>query len=272
VVVTSIADPFIGSIVQTIESAAHEQGYTVILTSSNDTPEREIEVVKMLQSRRVDGIIVASSRVGALYQDRLDQLRVPVVLINSLAAHSGQHTISVSVDNHNGGRQATNHLVQKGHRRIAHVTAPADRNDGAERMAGYRDALTEAGIAYDPSLVVQGTGRAGGGRRALSALLSLDDAPSAVFCYNDMTAIGLMDAAREAGLSIPQDLAVVGFDDIAFAQLAYPPLTTIAQPVDKLGRGAMELVLTLLSVDDRSELSVTNVTVCGQLIVRASSG
>ena len=87
-----------------------------------------------------------------------------------------------------------------------------------------------------------------------------------------MTAIGLMGAAREAGLSVPHDLAVVGFDDIAFAQLAYPPLTTIAQPVSKLGRGAMEMVLTLLSDDDRSELSVTNVTVCGRLIVRVSSG
>jgi DNA-binding LacI/PurR family transcriptional regulator len=272
VVVTTIADPFIGAIVQTIESAAHEQGYTVILTSSNDAPQREIEAVELLQSRRVDGVIVTSSRVGALYQDRLAQLRVPIVLINSLAVHSGRHTISVSVDNHHGGQQATNHLIQKGHRRIAHVAAPADRNDGAERLAGYRDALAKAGIAYDPSLVVQGTGRAGGGQRALPALLSLDDVPSAVFCYNDMTAIGLMHAARKAGLSVPDDLAVVGFDDIAFAQLAHPPLTTIAQPVGQLGRGAMEKVLTLLSMDDRSESAVANVTVCGRLIVRASSG
>jgi DNA-binding LacI/PurR family transcriptional regulator len=272
VVVTTLTDPFIGTVVQTIESAAYERGYTVILTSSNDIPEREIEAVQMLQSRRVDGVIVSSSRVGALYQERLDQLRVPVVLINSLAEQGGQYTISVSVDNQDGGYQATNHLIQKGHRRIAYVAAPADRNDSAERMTGYRNALAEAGIAYDSSLVVQGTGRAGGGKRALPVLLSLNDAPSAVFCYNDMTAIGLLSAACDAGLSVPHDLAVVGFDDIAFAQLAYPPLTTIAQPVDRLGGGAVETVLAFLADDGRGERAVSDVTLRGRLIVRASSG
>jgi DNA-binding LacI/PurR family transcriptional regulator len=272
VVVTTLTDPFIGTVVQTIESAAYERGYTVILTSSNDIPEREIEAVQMLQSRRVDGVIVSSSRVGALYQERLDQLRVPVVLINGLAEQGGQYTISVSVDNQDGGYQATNHLIQKGHRRIAYVAAPADRNDSAERMTGYRNALAEAGIAYDSSLVVQGTGRAGGGKRALPVLLSLNDAPSAVFCYNDMTAIGLLSAACDAGLSVPHDLAVVGFDDIAFAQLAYPPLTTIAQPVDRLGGGAVETVLAFLADDGRGERAVSDVTLRGRLIVRASSG
>jgi DNA-binding LacI/PurR family transcriptional regulator len=271
IVVTSIADPFIGTMVQTIESAAHEQGYTVILASSNDIPEREIEAVRMLQSRRVDGVIVTSSRVGALYQQRLEQLRVPVVLINSLVQHSGQRTFSMGVDNHHGGCLATDHLIQKGHRRIAYVASPADRSDNVERMAGYRDALIAAGIDFDPSLVVQGTGRADGGQRALPVLLSLDDPPSAVFCYNDMTAIGLIRAAREAGLSLPRDLAIVGFDDIAFAQFAHPPLTTVAQPVAKLGRGAMEMVLAHLSDGGHSELPVANVTICGRLIVRASS-
>jgi DNA-binding LacI/PurR family transcriptional regulator len=272
VVVTTMTDPFIGSIVQAIESAAHDQGYSVILASSNDIPEREIAAAKMLQSRRVDGVIVTSSRVGSLYQERLDQLRVPVVLINSLVQHSGRQTFSVSMDNHQGAYLATNHLIQKGHRRIAYVASPADRSDNVERMTGYRDALSEAGIESDPSLVVQGTGGAGGGQRALPVLLSLDGPPSAVFCYNDMTAIGLMDAAQKAGLSLPQDLAIVGFDDIAFSQFAHPPLTTIAQPVARLGRGAMEMVLTLLSDDGRSKLPVANVTVCGRLIVRASSG
>jgi DNA-binding LacI/PurR family transcriptional regulator len=272
IAVTTITDPFIGTMVQTIESAAYEEGYTVILTSSNDIPEREIEAVQMLQSRRVDGVIVTSSRVGALYQESLDQLRVPVVLVNSLAEHIGRYTISVSVDNQHGGYQATNHLIQKGHRRIAYVAASADRNDSIERMTGYRNALAEAGIVYDPSLVVQGTGRAGGGKRALPVLLSLNDAPSAVFCYNDMTAIGLMSAACDAGLSVPHDLAVVGFDDIAFAQLAHPSLTTIAQPVDRLGRGAVEIVLAFLSADSRSERTVSDVTLRGSLIVRDSSG
>jgi LacI family transcriptional regulator/LacI family repressor for deo operon, udp, cdd, tsx, nupC, and nupG len=271
-VVTTLNDPHIGSVVQTIESAAHERGYAIVLASSNDIPEREIAAVEMLQSRRVDGVIVTSSRVGVLYQERLEKLSVPVVLINSLAQDRGQNTFSVGVDNHHGGYLATDHLVQKGHRRIAYVASPSDRNDSAERMAGYRDALAEAGVGFDPSLVVQGTARAGGGQQALSHLLSLDTWPGAAFCYNDMTAIGLIDAARAAGLSLPQDLAIVGFDDIAFAQFAHPPLTTIAQPVDRLGRGAVQMVLDLLSDDTDPEQPVANLRIRGRLIVRASSG
>jgi LacI family transcriptional regulator/LacI family repressor for deo operon, udp, cdd, tsx, nupC, and nupG len=272
IVVTTITDPFIGSIVQAVESTAHDHGYTVILASSNDMPEREIAAAKMLQSRRVDGVIVTSSRVGALYQGSLEQPSVPVVLVNSQAQHSGRYTFSIGVDNRHGGQLATEHLIQKDHRRIAYVASLADRGDDMERMAGYRDGLAEAGIDFDPALVVPGTGRADGGQRALPLLLSLDDPPSGVFCYNDMTAIGLMDAARRAGLSLPQDLAIVGFDDIAFARFAHPSLTTIAQPMAELGQGAMEMVLALLADDVGSELPVTDVTIKGRLIVRASSG
>ena len=272
IVVTTMTDPFVGTMVQTIESAAFEHGYTVILASSNEIPEREIEAVQMLQSRRVDGVIVTSSRVGSLYQEHLDRLRVPVVLINSLVHHSGGYTYSIGVDNHHGGYLATSHLLQMGHRCIAYVSAPADRSDNAERQRGYCDALAEAGIESDPALILQGTGRAGGGQRALPQLLSLHPAPTAVFCYNDVTAIGLISAARGAGLSIPQDLAIVGFDDIAFAQFVHPALTTIAQPVQRLGRGAVEMVLALLSDADRSEQAVSDAQVRGRLVVRASSG
>ena len=197
---------------------------------------------------------------------------MPVVLINSLVQHTGRYTFSIGVDNRHGGWLAADHLIQRGHRRIAYVASPADRGDNMERMAGYRDALREGGIEFDSSLVVQGTGRAGCGQRALHALLSLNDPPSAAFCYNDMTAIGLMGAARGAGLSLPQDLAIVGFDDIAFAQLSHPPLTTIAQPMAELGEGAVEMVLQLLTDDVEAEIPVTDVTVQGRLVVRASSG
>jgi DNA-binding LacI/PurR family transcriptional regulator len=272
VVVTTMTDPFIGSIVQSIESAAHDQGYAVILASSNDIPEREIAAVKMLQSRRVDGVIVTSSRVGALYQDSLDQLRVPVVLINSLAQQGGRQTFSLNVDNSHGGYLATNYLIQKGHRRIAYVAAPADRVDSMERMAGYRDALIEAGIDSDPSLVAQGTGSAGGGQGALTALLSLDDAPSAVFCYNDMTAIGMMRAARKARLSVPENLSIVGFDDIPFASYTHPALTTVAQPIREMGQQALQMALDLLGNTNPENRDSANFIVKGKLVIRESSG
>ncbi|MGD2039588.1 MAG: LacI family DNA-binding transcriptional regulator [Anaerolineae bacterium] len=271
-VVTTMTDPFLGSLAQTVEFTANGHGYTVILTSSNNQPEREIAAAEMFQTRRVDGVIVTSSRIGALYQKRLERLRVPVVLINSLAEYKSHNIYSIGVDNHHGGYLATQHLLQKGHQRIAYVASPPGRSDDEQRMAGYRDALDEAGIALDPSLVVRGTGRAGGGERALPVLLSLNEPPSAVFCYNDMTAIGLVHAAREAGLSLPEELAVVGFDDIAFAQFAYPSLTTLAQPVTALGEGAVEMVLALLADDGADGGFVANRLVRGRLVVRASSG
>ncbi|HUW10179.1 MAG TPA: LacI family DNA-binding transcriptional regulator [Anaerolineae bacterium] len=272
VVVTTLADPFIGALVQAIESAAHDQGYVIILASSNNTPQREIAAARMLQSRRVDGVIVASSRVDAVYQGQLQQLSVPLVLINSLVQHSVPYTFSIGVDNRHGGRLATNHLIQKGHRRIAYMASPADRVDDIDRMDGYRDALREAGVGFDPSLIVRGTGCAVGGQQALSVLLSLADPPSGVFCYNDMTAIGVIAAARGAGLSLPRDLAIVGFDDIVFARLAHPPLTTIAQPLAELGQSAVEMVQRLLSEDPDVDMSISHTAIPGRLIVRSSSG
>jgi DNA-binding LacI/PurR family transcriptional regulator len=272
VVVTTITDPFIAEIVQAIESTAHDHGYTVILTSSSAKSERELAAVEMLGSKRVDGVIVTSSRVGAFYQEHLDRLGVPVVLVNSHREQRGPYTFSINVDNRHGGCLATEHLLQLGHRRIAYVTGPKDNSDDLERQAGYRQALTEASISFDSTLVLDGTGRASGGERALAALQVLYDPPTAAFCYNDMTAIGLMRAARQAGLSIPQDLAVVGFDDIPFSSFVQPSLTTVAQPKRKMGQQAMEMVLALTARGSSNNGQASNIVVRGKLVVRESSG
>jgi DNA-binding LacI/PurR family transcriptional regulator len=272
VVVTTMTDPFIGGVVQSIETTAQDHGYSVLLASSNDSSEREIAAAETLQSKRVDGVIVSSSRVGVLHQGRLERLGVPVVLINSLVQHRGRYTFSIGVDNRHGGFLATEHLLRLGHRRIAYVAAPDDRSDSMERLTGYHEALARAGTDPDPALLVRGTGRAGGGERALPLLQALPDPPTAVFCYNDMTAIGLIHAAHAAGLSLPQDLAVVGFDDIVFAPYVHPPLTTVAQPVEELGRGAMEMVLSLLPDGSSDPTTSIDRTLPGALVVRASSG
>jgi DNA-binding LacI/PurR family transcriptional regulator len=226
----------------------------------------------MLGSKRVDGLIVTSSRVGAIYQEHLDRLGVPIVLINSHREQRGPYTFSVNVNNRHGAYTATKYLTGLGHRRIAYVTGAADHSDDLERQAGYRQALAEAGIAHDSALVVPGTGRAGGGERAFPILASQSPPPSAVFCYNDMTAIGLLQAVRHMGLKVPEDLSVVGFDDIPLASYMSPPLTTIAQPVPKMGRIAVEMVLRLATNQEVDRSQVTNVVVQGELIVRHSSG
>jgi DNA-binding LacI/PurR family transcriptional regulator len=272
VVATTISDPFIAEVVQAIETTAHYHGYSVVLASSNAQPEREVAAVEMLRSKRVDGVIVTSSRVGALYQEHLDRLGVPVVLVNSHNEHVGPYTFSITVDNEHGGFLASDHLIQLGHRRIAYVASAADHSDNHQRLHGYRQALAAAGIAYEPELVIMGTGRAGGGERALSKLLALASRPTAVFCYNDMTAVGLMHAARLAGVPLPGDLAVVGFDDIPFASYVHPALTTVAQPKPEMGRQAVEMVKILATNGEPSGTGVSDIVIKGRLIVRESSG
>ncbi len=272
VVVTRLTDPFIAEIVQAIEDTAHEYGYSVVLASSSAESEREIAAVEMLHSKRVDGVIVTSSRVGALYQQYLDRLGVPVVLINSHREEQGPYTFSITVDNRHGGYLATRHLLDLGHDCVAYVTGPANHSDDLERMKGYCQALTEVGIEFQPELVVPGTGRVEGGEIAFSRLMDLKHPPTGVFCYNDMTAIGLLRAARVSGLSIPEELSIVGFDDIPFASYVNPPLTTIAQPISQMGWQAVKMVLALIGESSEETRWVSNVIVQGRLIVRGSSG
>ena len=244
-------------------------GYSLILAASNDEPEREIAAVEMLRSKRVDAVIVTSSWVGALHQERLGAAGVPVILLNSHSQQQAPHTFSVRVDDRHGGCLATAHLIDLGHRRIAHVAGPAGHSPSAGRLDGYLAALAEARLPFDPALVIPGDGRFGGGEAALTALRDLTPRPTAVFCYNDMTAIGLLRAARQAGLRIPDDLAVVGFDDIPIAAYVSPALTTVAQPKFELGQRAMAMAMALMGGETGA---VGDLILPGRLVIRESTG
>jgi len=271
VVVTTITDPFIAELVQAIESAAYLHGYTVILASSSFEPKRELAAVEMLRSKRVDGVIVTSSRVGTLYQEHLNRLAAPVVLVNSHRQLGGQYTFAIGVDNRHGAWRAAEHLIGLGHRRIAYISGPADHDDDLDRLRGFRDALNEAGIELAPELVMAGTGRADGGEAAIPKMMALAKLPTAVFCYNDMTAIGLLRAAHRAGISIPDDLAIVGFDDIPLASYVRPALTTIRQPTGMMGARALQMVLDLRPDGFPGQGAESDVVVQGELVVRESS-
>jgi DNA-binding LacI/PurR family transcriptional regulator len=271
VVVTTLADPFVAEIVQGIEATAHDHGYSVILSTCGSVPEREISAVQMLGSKRVDGVIVTASRIGALYLEHLERVGVPIVLINNQNEQSGRYTFTVTVDNRHGGKLAAGHLVSLGHRRIAYVSGPANHSSDLDRLDGYRQVILDAGIEPCPEWVVPGNGRPSGGEAALGHLLSPEERVTAVFCYNDMTAIGLVHAARKAGLAVPRDIAVVGFDDIPFASYLYPPLTTVAQPRVEMGERAMEMMLSLIPGEQNGAGEPANIVVQGKLIVRAST-
>jgi len=263
VIVTSIADPFVSEVVRGIEETAGDHQYRVFLGTSHNDPAREVNLVKAMREWRVDGVIVASSRVGALYKPMLKAIGAPIVVINN--EHAGSYIHSVAVDDVQGAELATRHLIEQGHRVIGHISGPAGYSSSDNRLAGYRRALTKARIPFDASRVIPGNGRADGGEQ-VTQLFARSPVPTAIFCYNDMTAIGALAALKRRGLRVPDDISLIGFDDIPFAAYVDPPLTTIHQPKDEMGRLATGMLLDLLSGK-----KVANVMMEGKLIVRESS-
>jgi DNA-binding LacI/PurR family transcriptional regulator len=265
VVVTSIDDPFNGEVVAGIEEVANGYGYSVILATSQADPEREMKVVRSFGERRVDGILVASSRLGANYLTLLSELHVPVVLLNN--QHPSDFVYSIAIDNVDGGYQAAQHLIELGHRKIAYIGDQSGLQSDAERRSGFKKALRKAGLTAPAEYLTRGDGRTSGGRSCAQLLLTLPDRPTAIFCYNDMTALGAMEAAAEQNLVVGRDLSIVGFDDLFFASFLQPPLTTIRQPKKELGRRATELLMTLL----KGGQAERTVVMKGELIARGSS-
>ncbi len=265
VIVTSIADPFVAEVVRGIDQVAGDNGYRVVLGISRNDPAREVNAVKELRESRVDAVIVASSRVGSLYGPHLQEIGVPIVLINS--QHPGTFLHSVAVDDMLGAKLATQHLIAQGHRVIGHLRGPAGYRATKNRLAGYRKALREAALPFDPGLIQAGDGRVEGGAQAIT-FWEQTPAPTAIFCYNDMTAIGALHALKQRGIRVPQDVSLVGFDDIAFAAYCDPPLTTIRQPMFEMGKRATQMALTLMR---DPAIPVPDVIIPGELITRASS-
>jgi DNA-binding LacI/PurR family transcriptional regulator len=265
VVVTTIADLFAAGVVNGIETVAGDHGYSVFLANSNADPEREMRVVRTFEERRVDGIIVTASRVGALHLPLLTRMNVPIVLLNN--QHPSEFAHSVMIENLPASYEATQYLVELGHRRIAYIGERNGRQSDTERFGGYRQALDSGRLPFEPELVVYGSGTPESGMDAMAALLGLAERPTAVFCYDDMTAIGAMRQIHASGLKVPHDVSVIGFDDLSIVQFSEPPLTTIRQPMWEMGRLAMEAVLDLLSGSG----STHEIKVRGELIIRAST-
>ncbi len=264
VVVSTITDLFFAEVIQSIEETALQYKYQAIVASSNGERLRELEAIRALLERRVDGIILVSAccRREDLAGNGPD---VPVVSINNLGReHLGY---SIEVDDVDGGRQATRHLLALGHRRIAHITGPSEDWDSVERREGYTQELQAWGVPVDSSLIVHGGNRPPDGVRAMERLLTLRPRPTAVFCYNDAVALGAMRAAYAAGLRIPQHLSVVGFDDIDLAPFLEPPLTTVAQPKREMGALAVRMILDLLA----GEQSAQDRVLPSRLLIRGST-
>jgi LacI family transcriptional regulator/LacI family repressor for deo operon, udp, cdd, tsx, nupC, and nupG len=247
VVVTTIADPFVAEVVEGIESIAQTANYSVFLAMSHNNPDQELNVVETLHRRRVDAIIITSSRVGSLYSARLEQIKIPIVLVNNQAA--GEYLHSIAADDISGARDAVEHLINLGHRKIGYVGGVNRPRSNKRRLIGYQAALRAAGIEPDPALVKLVDADTDLQRGQSGVNLYLEAGVTALFCYNDVVAIGAIMACRNQRIAVPEQLSVVGFDNIEAATYVSPALTTVSQPRFLMGRRAMEMTLALL--DDR---------------------
>lgn len=261
------ANPFFAEVGRAIEEAAFRQDYNVILCNTETDPERESIYIQLLTEKQVDGIVFVGSggQTGSLRS--LFEQSVPVVLVDRDLL---EFDFDVVIGDHfQGGYIATRHLIKKGHRRIGCIAGPAHLVPSGQRLRGYRKALEEAHIHFDMSLVRSGDFRPHSGKVAAEELLSLEEPPTALFVFNDLMSIGAMAAAAELGFRIPDDLAIVGFDDIELASYTQPGLTTVRQPKAEIGHKAIELLLARMADKTRPfqrELLPTS------LIIRQSCG
>lgn len=240
-VITYASDPFLGRLVRGVEDAARGKGYSVYLISSHRDADREEAVFHSLYERRVSGIIVTGSQIDAGYLELCERFPMPVVLINC-----PEYPFSVSSENRKGGNKAAKHLVELGHRRIAYVSNPQSRGTDLDRLEGCQSILARHGIPFQGSLIVEGDGSLAGGAQAMRELLAQPLPPTAVICFNDMTAMGAIHALSEANRQVPRDCSVIGFDDLELGAYYCPPLTTVRQPAYRLGQRAMRILLALV--------------------------
>jgi DNA-binding LacI/PurR family transcriptional regulator len=264
-VLATISDPFMGRVVEGVEQVAIEAGFNVFISTSQNDRQREIAAIKMLQKRRVDGIIVIASHLFDQYPRFYGSSKVPIVIINEQKPGETMHF--VTVDDVHGAQLAVEHLLALGHRRIGYVGVTNRPKSNQYRLKGYQDALEAAGIASDPALIfISDTieDHAKGGEASLEPLLAAG--ATAVFCFNDTTAIGLLAACHKRGLSVPDNLSIIGFDDIDMAAYTMPPLTTIRQPRFELGQRAMHMMLALLAGQEPQ-----NQIIPGELVVRQTT-
>lgn len=268
-VVGDITNPFFSDLFEAVEDAAAANGYLVLLCNSSERSEREEAHLRMLRTQRIDGLILAPT--GAASMNRaalLAQLEVPVVLVDR--AMDGLGYDAVVLDNRKAGLNATSHLIARGHRRIGLINGPEIVRTAADRMQGYREALLSAGLPFDPALVRDAGFRERPAYDAFVDLMALPEPPTAIFATNNLMTIGVVSALADRGLSCPEDISLVGIDDLPWADAVLPRLTAIAQPVRAMGEAAFALLAERIA---GTRLGPGTTTVLApRLVVRRSCG
>jgi len=266
-VTTLLTDPFFAYLLYGITKTCNSERYYLLLSLLNDPVGPEEMYRRVVRSGHLDGVIVASTNIDDPLFAKLLRDGMPFV---SVGRHPDERVNYVDVDNIGGARMAVEHLIRLGHTRIATITGPLRMAPGEDRLAGYRQALEAHQLAVDEQLIVEGDYTEGSGSMGMQRLLSAS--PTAVFAASDAMAIGALKALREAGLRVPEDVALVSFDDLPVAAAVDPALTTVRQPMERLGSMAADLLLNLLENPPDVPAPAHRIILPAKLIVRDSCG
>ena len=270
-VVLDVMNPFFTEVARGIEDAANEAGYVVILCNSDNSPEKEGRYLRVLEEQRTAGVLITPTRNTIRNLQHLRQQEIAVVLLDRPGQESG--LCSVAVDDVRGGELATKHLLELGHRQIAFVSGPLSIRQCEERRRGMRLAIKEAGL--DPRQVMveipAAAQSARAGEQCVEALLHHPRKPTAVFCANDLLALGLMRGLVQRGIAIPDEIALIGYDDVEFASALSPALSSVRQPKYQLGHTAAELLLREIAEVEEHQHQHQHILYQPELVVRAST-
>jgi DNA-binding LacI/PurR family transcriptional regulator len=271
VILSNIDDPYFSEILQGIEEVAQRDGYSLFISASQHDPKREQTIVQVMRQHRVDGVIICSTTFSNEQNQQLSNYGIPIVVVNNQAAEDYRY--SIYHDDMNGSCQVTQHLIDLGHRKIAYLGNSYSGRITQDRLCGFRQAMASAGMPVPTDYVYEMPGsEPENGSLALDHFLALAARPTAIVCFNDMLAMGVLKGLQQRGIRVPEEFSITGFDNIVFSNYTNPPLTTFDQPKRFIGQKAAELILSLLGPVSRSQVPEQKIQILqGKLLVRDST-
>jgi LacI family transcriptional regulator len=260
-IVPDSANPFFAEVARAIEDTSFAQNYSVFLCNSDGDLKKQHAYTNVLIENRVAGILFVAAGISTELVNDLRRRRVPLVVVDREVP--GAEVDTVLTNHAQGGRLATQHLVDLGHKRIACISGSSEVSPSDQRLIGYREVLEENGFPFDEKLVLKGDYKYESGYEATRQILSIQKPPTAIFACNDLMAVGCISAAAELNVRVPDDLSVVGFDNVRLASFTHPPLTTVAQPIYEIGVIATEMLLQrICDLDDPPRFERLDTELC----------
>lgn len=267
-IIPDVADSHNSEIIKAIEKVAHSRGYSVLLGDTQGSEERERDFAAMTASSQADGIILMSHRLPFDVGEDKSQLEDLPPIVSGCEFTGYDSIPAVAIDDVRAAMDATLHLIDYGHRDIAVITGNMDTTSARDRLEGFRGAMSQSGLSCNEDLIVNSKYTLQGGEVATEALLLNKNRPTAIFCFSDEIALGCMYSLRQHGFSVPDDMSVMGFDNIPFAKYFSPPLTTVAQPAKEIGEACATMLLDLI---DGNQPETTRILLPHELLIREST-